>query len=116
MPRAERDAIMQQEDIFGFLHQSNISKKNIVRLRELLGSPNSETHYLARLVLEVARVKPHKRKRYRFLRENHPDLIAELEEEGLVESFHCYGDTDWFHELDECDPIRSFYSDDDVPF
>ena len=64
-PKNEIDEIDQKEEIFGFLKQTNISKKNIARLGVLRESTNKDISELALIVLEVAKVKSHKRRRKR---------------------------------------------------
>ena len=49
------------DELYGFLDQSNISSKNIARLEILAQHASSEVKDLSLLILEVARVKPHKR-------------------------------------------------------
>lgn len=88
MPKAEREAIEQQDEIFGFLEQSNISKKNIRRLRILSESENAKIAELASLVMEVAKVKPHKKKRLKVLAKELKDLLDALEETGLINAHH----------------------------
>jgi hypothetical protein len=46
------------DELYGFLEQSNISRKNIVRLESLAQHVNNDVRHLAMLILEVARVKP----------------------------------------------------------
>ena len=65
--------------------QSNISEKNMERLKELANSPNERVVQLATVVLEIARVKPHKRKRLSFLARNHSPLLHKLEQTGLID-------------------------------
>jgi hypothetical protein len=57
---------------------ANISPKNIARLEALARHASSEIKDLALLILEVARVKPHKRRRWKFLEQNHPELFKRL--------------------------------------
>ena len=83
MPRDEREAIELTEEISGFLRQSNISKKNIARLRVLSQAQNEEVAELAGVVLEVALVKPHRRRRLKLLARQRPDLLERLETTGL---------------------------------
>jgi hypothetical protein len=78
LPREQLDRIERMDELYGFLDQSNISPKNIARLEALARHANSEIKDLALLILEVARVKPHKRRRWRFLEQNHPDLFQRL--------------------------------------
>ena len=88
MPRLDRVTIEEQIELSGFLRQSNISRKNVKRLRELTESPDQETAALAELILEISRVKPHKKRRLKFLARNRPDLLRTLEETGLIEEHH----------------------------
>jgi len=60
-PEEERCAIDQENEIVGFMRQSNISGKNIARLHKLKLSTNLRVAELADIVLAVARVKPHKK-------------------------------------------------------
>ncbi len=78
------------EEVGGFLSQSNISKKNLQRLTELPASENEEVAELARIVLEIGKVKPGKKKRLAFLARNHRDLLEKLEETGLIYACHGY--------------------------
>ena len=59
-PKTERRAIEDQNDIFGFLKQSHISEKNVIRLGQMAKSDNPQVASLAEIVLEVARIKPYK--------------------------------------------------------
>ena len=69
---------MLLNSFFQFLSQSNISKKNVGRLTELARSENKEVADLAQIVLEVGKVKPHKRKRLAFLAINYRELLEKL--------------------------------------
>ena len=89
-PKAERDAIEQADEIYHMLAQSNISKKNISRLTLLSESPNPRTAELAALVLEVARVKPGKKRRLKVLAKERRDLLQRLEETGLIFAHGAY--------------------------
>lgn len=84
LPKEERRRRELEEEIGGYLHQSNISKKNLARLSELVASEGPDIAKLAAVVLEVGKVKPGKRKRLSFLARNHSDLIDRLEETGLI--------------------------------
>jgi hypothetical protein len=63
------------DELYGFLEQSNISHKNIARLEILAQHDSSQVKDLAFLILEVARVKPYKRRRWKFLEQKHPELF-----------------------------------------
>jgi len=90
MPKRERELIEQKEEIYNFLTQSNISEQNIVRLNHLVESPDEEVAYLAGIVLEVAKVKPHKKKRLKVLARERRDLLEKLDESGLIFAHGCY--------------------------
>ena len=87
LPKEEKDAVQHEDEIFGYMQQSNISKKNLSRLRTLTGSPNGKIANLATIVLEVGLVKPHKRQRLKFLSQKRKDLLK-LEETGLIDAHH----------------------------
>jgi hypothetical protein len=80
LPRSEREQIESMDELFWFLEQSNISAKNIARLEILIHHTDSHVKRLAALVLDIAGVKPHKRRRWKFLAQNHPVLFARLKE------------------------------------
>ncbi len=88
LPVEERLAIEQEDEITGFLKQSNISQPNLVRLKTLAASPNSEIAQLGRLVLEIARTHTQKKGRLPFLARERKDLLAQLEETGLIFLLH----------------------------
>ncbi|MGA3090086.1 MAG: hypothetical protein ABSD75_15840 [Terriglobales bacterium] len=88
-PKAERRAIEDRQDLFRFLEQSHISEKNVIRLGQMAKSDNLQVAGLAALVLEVARRKPYKTKRIKFLAQKNPELLRKLEDAGLV--FACTG-------------------------
>lgn len=89
MPKVEREAIELEEEIFGFLHQSHISAKNISRLRSLLASTNSRIRDLAAIVVEVAAITPYKKRKLKVLAQKRPDLMEKLVETGLIFAHHC---------------------------
>jgi ribosome-binding protein aMBF1 (putative translation factor) len=88
MPKEEREAIEQEEEIFQYLRQSHISNKNIARLEELAGSSKERIAEHAALVLEIARIKPYKRKRLKTLARTRRDLLMKLEDTGLIFAHH----------------------------
>lgn len=81
-PREEIDEIEQSEEIFNYLNQSNISKKNIKRLEKLSCSSNQEILEYAAIVLEVAQIKPHKKRRLKFLAKEDRALLLKLKKQG----------------------------------
>ena len=85
-PKEEIDAVDQEAEIFGFMAQPNISAKNIARLNILKQSENKRVAELASIVLEVAKVKPHKKRRLKVLAKEHRELLLQLE--GLIYAHH----------------------------
>ena len=83
-PKNERRAIEDQDDIVRFLKQSHISEKNVIRLGQMANSDNPQVARLAEIVLEVARLKPYKNRRLKFLAQKHPELLRKLEAAGLI--------------------------------
>jgi hypothetical protein len=88
MPKDEREAIEQEDELFGYLKQSNISAKNISRLKILAASQNPRIAELAGIVLKVAEIKPRKRRRLVVLAGEHRDLLEDLERTGLILAHH----------------------------
>src|SRR5215470_17003220 len=84
MPKGDRPVIENLDDIFGFMRRSHISEKNVARLERMVKSENPHVASLAAIVLKVARLKPHRRRRLTFLAQRHPELMQELEDAGLV--------------------------------
>jgi hypothetical protein len=84
MPKEEREAIESEDEIFGFMNQSHISDKNILRLQVLSESKDSRIAQLASLVLQVARIKPYKKRRLKVLAQQNIDLLDALEKTGLI--------------------------------
>ncbi len=88
MPRDKRAAIEQEDEIFGYLKQSHISEKNVKWLQSLGASDNDRIAELAQIVLEVARVKPYKRRRLKVLARERRDLLDKLRDTGLIYAHH----------------------------
>ena len=88
IPQEERTYILQEEELWNFLHQSNISKKNIIRLETLSESRNKKIANYALLIFEIAKVKPTKKRRLKYLSENRKDLMKRLKETGLIMACH----------------------------
>jgi uncharacterized protein (DUF4415 family) len=80
----EINEIDQTEEIFSFMQQSHISEKNVARLTVLAESENKKISELAGIVLEVARVKPYKKRRLKVLARERRDLLEKLDETGLI--------------------------------
>ena len=87
-PKDEIDEIGQKEEIFGYLNQSHISAKNIGRLQKISTSKNADIAKLACIVLEVAKVKPYKKRRLKVLAKERRDLLEQLRETGLIYAHH----------------------------
>jgi len=88
MPKANRESIEQKDEIFNYLKQSHISEKNISRLEQLQSSEDEEVSMLAGIVLEVAKVKPYKKRRLKVLARERRDLLEKLDETGLILAHH----------------------------
>ena len=75
LPREERECIELSEQLHGFLDQSNISDKNVARLKSLAGHKDHQIANLAALILEIALVLPGKRNRWLKLAQRHRPLF-----------------------------------------
>jgi hypothetical protein len=87
--KRRKDSIEQEDEIIGFMKQSNISKKNIARLNILKLSNNKRIAELAAITLEVAKVKPNKKHRLKVLAKEHRELFIRVKESGLIYAHHC---------------------------
>ena len=87
-PKVEINEIDMEHEIFGYLKQSHISDKNVKRLKQLVDSESDKIAKLANIVLEVADVKPYKRRRLKVLARERRDLLQKLEETGLILAHH----------------------------
>ena len=67
---------------------AHISGKNVARLKVLAESSNRRIAEHAALVLEIARIKPYKRRRLKVLAEKRRDLLEKLEDTGLIDAHH----------------------------
>ena len=90
LPSEKRKHIEDLDEITGFLTQSNISEKNLQRLALLAASAEGEVAQLAKVVREVAEIRPRKRQRLKILAKEHRDLFLRLEELGLLEIMQPY--------------------------
>ena len=66
------------------MRQSRISDRNVARLRKLAVSPDQQVAELARVVVEVAEINPHKKRRLKELTRKNRDLLHKLEQTGLI--------------------------------
>ena len=87
--------ILCEQEIWGFWQQSNISKKNIRRLKELTRSTEPQIAELASIVLDAARVKPDKRRRFKFLANHQPGLLRQLIRLGFYTHYCDEQHNDW---------------------
>ena len=75
-PKEERNRALWLDEVLGFLDQSNISTKNIERLRRLEECGIDDVIEVATFVRQVAKAKPRKKRRWKWLREKRLDLFA----------------------------------------
>jgi hypothetical protein len=75
LPKGEIKRIEALDELHGFLDQSNISARNVERLKILSGRSDPEVAGLASLLLDIARVLPGKRNRWRKLATRNRDLF-----------------------------------------
>jgi ribosome-binding protein aMBF1 (putative translation factor) len=88
LPKEHREAVEQEQEVFGYLKQSHISDKNLRRLRTLASSDQPRIAELAAIVIEVAEVKPYKKRRLKVLARERPDLLDALNRTGLIFAHH----------------------------
>ena len=88
LPKEHLEAVDQEQEIFRYLNQSHISDKNLRRLRTLASSGQTRIAELAAIVIEVAGVKPYKKRRLKVLARQRPDLLDALNRTGLIFAHH----------------------------
>jgi hypothetical protein len=84
MPKSKRQVIENLNDIFRFMRQSHISEKNVACLEQMVKSEDPQVVSRAAIVLKVAKVKPYRTRRLKFLAQRHPELLQELQDAGLA--------------------------------
>jgi hypothetical protein len=84
LPREVRKHLREVDEVVGFLSQSNISARNLERLKILAESEEEEVAGLAKVVAEVAKAHPRKRRRLKFLATKHKDLVGRLDQLGIA--------------------------------
>jgi len=84
LPEEKREEIEYKDEIFNYLRQSRISDQNVSRLKRLAVSPNEQVAELAGIVLEVATIRPYKKRRLKEFARKRRDLLHKLEETGLI--------------------------------
>jgi hypothetical protein len=103
MAPVKRQIIDAMDELYSFLHQGSISMRNIERVKVLTRHPDDGVRSLAEVILEIARVKPHRRRRIRLIAENHWDLFVRMVSvlgDGFWDEIGCDlpPAEDWFQE------------------
>ncbi len=75
IPKSERDRIDIERELYGYAEQSNISAKNIRRLTELADHEDPGIREHAGALLEIARIYPCRRRRWKRLEKTHFSLF-----------------------------------------
>ena len=96
LPKAVRAVIEQEQEVAAFLQQSRISEKNLKRLQTLTEAEEPRIAEMAAVVIEVARVKPYRKRRIQILARERRDLLDALARVGLIDEYEAWGDDeDW---------------------
>jgi len=90
LPRPGQEQIEQLEELHRLLEQSNLSARNIERLKVLCASDDDKVRQLADLVLEIAQVHPRKRGRLEFLARQRQDLLGRMHTSLGAEYFESF--------------------------
>lgn len=85
LPKATLQRQLAFDEIFGFMEQSNISQKNIARLKALDAIHDTTFQKLRLLILEIAQVAPRRRRRWKLIASNNRDLLERAIAAGLIE-------------------------------
>ncbi len=87
LPREVRSRREALDEIWGFLEQSNISDNNIRRLSLLAESADPEVREMASIVHAIGKAHPGRRRRYKKIRANHPELWQRIVQKGIFEDW-----------------------------
>ncbi len=87
MPKAKRQEIRDQGFVWSVMDQRNISKGNMATLQRIATEYDTELGEQGAALVEMAKVKPHRKKRIRWLHENRRPLLVELVRLGLIEAY-----------------------------
>lgn len=96
-PKVEQQRVLLGDEVFGFLAQSNISAKNIERLKVIERFEIEEVARQAAVLREIALVMPRKKKRWPFLRAKHPEIFQRAIDVGFISPCE-----DWEESLGAC--------------
>ena len=87
LPREVRFRSEALDEIWGFLDQSIISEKNVRRLSLLAESADPEVREMASIVHAIGKAHPGRRRRYKKIRADHPELWQRIVKKGIVEEW-----------------------------
>src|SRR5437867_8523715 len=85
LPGEVRFRIEALDEICGFLNQSIISDLNLRRLSLLAESPDSKVREMTSIVHAIGKAHPGRRRRYKKIRADHPELWQKILEKGLLD-------------------------------
>ena len=85
----------------GFLDQSIISEKNIRRLSLLAESADPEVREMASIVHAIGKAHPGRRRRYKKIRADHPELWQRIVKKGIVEEWTGPAERDYAFDASE---------------
>ncbi len=75
------------EFLYRVLKQSRISAKNIKMLEAMREKYTGELHEEAEAILQLAQIRPHKKKRLGYIYHNHRELFGQLVKLRLIEDW-----------------------------
>jgi len=75
LPTEEKQRLLLTNELYNFFDQSNISKKNVKRLSELEQDEIQEVAHLASVIKRIALLRPGRRRRLSWLRQNKTELF-----------------------------------------
>jgi len=84
MPKEKQQLIEAQDHIYTFLSQSHVSDRNVLKLRQLASSHNSQVVQLASPMLEIVQAAPRKRQRVILTVQMRDRICAKWTEAGIL--------------------------------
>ena len=75
LPESARERARACRELDGYINQALISERNIARLEALAAAPDPALSEYAAALREIARIHPRRKRRWRRLAHDHPELL-----------------------------------------
>ncbi|MDA3797835.1 MAG: hypothetical protein PF692_02015 [Kiritimatiellae bacterium] len=84
MPKLELEKILLTQELRDYAAQSNISKKNVLRIERITRFEDHKIVELSKILLEVAKIAPRKKNRNKILAKQNFELLKKMKTSILI--------------------------------